>query len=191
MNLGENLKNYRNKFSLSQEILAEKIYVSRQTISNWENEKTYPDINSLVLLSEVFGISIDELIKGDIETMKEIINSNDINKFNKSSSIFSILFLIMIISPVPLIYFFGKLGIIVWVLIAILGVYAATVVERQKKKFDIQSYKEIVAFTEGEKLDEIAKAKEEGKRPYQKLMLALFFALLTILMAVIFIMILK
>ena len=123
--------------------------------------------------------------------MKEIINSSDINKFNKSSSIFSILFLIMIISPVPLIYFFGKLGIIVWVLIAILGVYAATVVERQKKKFDIQSYKEIVAFTEGEKLDEIAKAKEEGKRPYQKLMLALFFALLTIFMAVIFILILK
>lgn len=45
--------------SLSQDALAEKIYVSRQTISNWENDKNYPDIKSLILLSEVFHISVD------------------------------------------------------------------------------------------------------------------------------------
>lgn len=42
-----------------QEALAEKVYVSRQTVSNWENDKSYPDVNSLVLLSEVFEISLD------------------------------------------------------------------------------------------------------------------------------------
>ena len=52
---------------MSQEALAEKVYVSRQTVSNWENDKSYPDVNSLVLLSEVFEISLDQLIKVEEE----------------------------------------------------------------------------------------------------------------------------
>ena len=47
MELGSQIKKYRNKLSLSQDALAEKIYVSRQTISKWENEKSYPDVNRL------------------------------------------------------------------------------------------------------------------------------------------------
>ena len=54
MELGNQIKKYRNALSLSQDGLAEKVFVSRQTISNWENDKSYPDVNSLVLLSEVF-----------------------------------------------------------------------------------------------------------------------------------------
>ena len=71
MELGNQIKKYRSELQISQEQLADRIYVSRQTISNWENEKSYPDVNSLVLLSEVFQTSIDKLIKGDIEIMKE------------------------------------------------------------------------------------------------------------------------
>ena len=48
--------------NLSQEELAEKIYVTRQTISNWENDKSYPDIHSLLLLSSTFHISLAELL---------------------------------------------------------------------------------------------------------------------------------
>ena len=66
-------KKYRTELHLSQEELAEKVYVTRQTISNWENEKSYPDIHSLLLLSSLFNVSLDQLIKGDIEKMKEII----------------------------------------------------------------------------------------------------------------------
>ena len=58
MELGSQIKKHRNELSLSQEELAEKVYVSRQTISNWENDKSYPDVNSLVLLSEVFNLSL-------------------------------------------------------------------------------------------------------------------------------------
>ena len=54
MELGSQIKKYRNELALSQDALAEKVYVSRQTISNWENGKSYPDVNSLILLSEVF-----------------------------------------------------------------------------------------------------------------------------------------
>lgn len=63
MELGTQIRKYRNERTLSQEALVEKVYVSRQTVSNWENDKSYPDVNSLVLLSEVFEISLDQLIK--------------------------------------------------------------------------------------------------------------------------------
>lgn len=63
MELGTQIRKYRNERTLSQEALAEKVYVSRQTVSNWENDKSYPDVNSLVLLSEVCEISLDQLIK--------------------------------------------------------------------------------------------------------------------------------
>lgn len=58
MELGNQIKKYRSELQISQEQLADRIYVSRQTISNWENEKSYPDVNSLILLSEVFQTSI-------------------------------------------------------------------------------------------------------------------------------------
>lgn len=73
MEFGKQIKKLRQEAQLSQEELAERIYVSRQTISNWENDKSYPDVNSLVLLSETFQISLDKLIKGDIEVMKDVI----------------------------------------------------------------------------------------------------------------------
>ena len=62
--------------------MAEKLFVTRQTISNWENDKSYPDINSLLLISEVFQTSIDNLIKGDVEIMKEQVRVEDQNEFN-------------------------------------------------------------------------------------------------------------
>lgn len=73
MELGNQIKKYRSELQISQEQLADRIYVSRQTISNWENEKSYPDVNSLILLSEVFQTSIDKLIKGDIEIMLSLV----------------------------------------------------------------------------------------------------------------------
>ena len=65
MEIGNQIKKYRNELGLSQEELADKIFVTRQTISNWENEKNYPDIRSLVMLSTLFDISLDNLVKGD------------------------------------------------------------------------------------------------------------------------------
>lgn len=174
MELGTQIRKYRNERTLSQEALAEKVYVSRQTVSNWENDKSYPDVNSLVLLSEVFEISLDQLIKGDVEMMREQINQTDHTdqkKFARLSNIFTILFLAVLITPVPLVHFLSYAGLAVWIVILGAGGYAAMLVEREKKKFDIQTYQEIIAFTEGKSLSEIEKAREEGKRPYQKVLL--------------------
>ena len=78
MELGKQIKMHRQEAELSQEELANRVYVSRQTILNWENDKSYPDVNSLVLLSEIFQISLDKLIKGDIGVMKEVIQKEEI-----------------------------------------------------------------------------------------------------------------
>ena len=68
MELSKQIKKYRTEANLSQEELADKIYVSRQTISIWEYEKNYPDIKSLVLMSEVFQVSLDNLVKRNWKT---------------------------------------------------------------------------------------------------------------------------
>jgi transcriptional regulator with XRE-family HTH domain len=167
MELGKQIRKYRNELSLSQDDLAERIFVSRQTISNWENDKSYPDVNSLVLLSEVFATSIDNLIKGDIELMKEQINNEDRRHFVKLGNIYSIMLAITIITPIPLGYFLGYIGIGLWAILSAVALYVAYLVDKLKKKYDIHTYREIIAFTEGRRLDEIAKAREEGKRPYQ------------------------
>ena len=65
MELGNQIKKYRSELQISQEQLADRIYVSRQTISNWENEKSYPDIVSVLKMSDLYGVSLDYLLKGD------------------------------------------------------------------------------------------------------------------------------
>ena len=69
--------------------------------------------------------------------------------------------------------------------------YFAVRIEKYKKKYDIQTYKEIVAFTEGKSLSEIEKAREEGKRPYQKALLPVASAVLVMIIAFIMFMIMK
>lgn len=186
MELGKQIKKYRNELNMSQDALAEKIYVSRQTISNWENDKSYPDVNSLVFLSEVFGTSIDNLIKGDIEIMKEEVRTEDKKEFEKLSQIYGVLLLSSIISPIPLVHFLEFAGAAIWIVLMGVTFYVAFLIEKKKKQFDIQTYREIIAFTEGTRLDEIAKAREEGKRPYQKILLAIGTGVIALIIAMIF-----
>ncbi len=185
MELGKQIKKYRTEANLSQEELADKVFVSRQTVSNWENDKNCPDIKSLVLLSEIFQISLDNLIKGDLERMKKEIDTQEYAKFQKDSTIFSILFIALLILPVPLVILMKWFGMALYVCLFAIGMYFAVKVERYKKKYDIQTYKEIVAFTDGKSLDEIEKAREEAKRPYQKGLLAAGSALLVVIIALI------
>ena len=167
MEIGSQIRKYRNAQELSQEELAGKIYVTRQTISNWENEKSYPDIHSLLLLSSVFEISLDQLIKGDIEIMKREINEEEVKKFNYLGKLFVILFIASIVTFVPLVVFLRIYGVIIWAILYLITLLIARRVEKIKRNNDVQTYKEIVAFSEGKILDEIQKQREIGKRPYQ------------------------
>lgn len=164
LELGNQIKTYRTDMNLSQEELADKIYVTRQTISNWENNKSYPDIHSLLLLSSLFHVSLDQFIKGDVQIMKETINKADKQAFNRDSVIFSVLLVLFIITIVPLVKLLSYYGLLISAALYAVSMFYALKLEKFKKKFDIQTYREIVAFTEGKKLDEIEKTRESGKR---------------------------
>ena len=72
MELGRRIAEIRKEHDLTQEGLAEICSVTRQTISNWENGKSYPDLETLVLISDTFGVSLDALLKGDRKMVSEI-----------------------------------------------------------------------------------------------------------------------
>lgn len=83
MKIGDKLKNARLDKKLTQEEVAEKLFVSRQSISNWENNKTYPDIGNVIALSDLYQISLDELLKGSDNFMKHLEESTNIVESNK------------------------------------------------------------------------------------------------------------
>ena len=184
MELGKQIKMHRQEAHLSQKELANRVYVSRQTISNWENDKSYPDVNSLVLLSEIFQISLDNLIKGDIEVMKDVIQKEEIEKMNRYGKSYTIMLIATAVSAVPLFMWLGVWAFIPWGIIWTISMYFAFKVEEVKKDNDVQTYKEIVAFSEGKLLDDIQKQREIGKRPYQKIFLVIGSALITFVVCV-------
>ena len=83
MTLGERIKELRIKNNLSQEDLASKLNVSRQAISKWEKDIALPDTNNLIMLSKLFGITLDELVNQDrsesCSNSKEEVTSNSID----------------------------------------------------------------------------------------------------------------
>ena len=184
MELGKQIKMHRQKAQLSQEELANRVYVSRQTISNWENDKSYPDVNSLVLLSEIFQISLDKLIKGDIDVMKEAIKKEEVKKMKQYGTIYTILLVVTVVSALPLFMWLGTWAFIPWGIIWAISMCFALKIEKLKKDNDIQTYKEIVAFSEGKRLDDIQKQRENGKRPYQKILLVIGSALIAFIVCI-------
>lgn len=73
MILSEQIKLCRKQLGMSQADLADAIWVSRNTVSNWERGDTTPDIQSLVLMSTLFGLSLDEMVKGDEQVMAQVL----------------------------------------------------------------------------------------------------------------------
>jgi DNA-binding XRE family transcriptional regulator len=150
MNLGKQIKELRARDGLSQEALAERIYVSRQTISNWETGKSYPDVHNLLTLSVLFNVSLDELVKGDIEMMK---NELDVYKMKLWTWVMTGLLVMGVIIIVPMSDAYGWLGLIPSVVLFALGITAAVIVERIKKKHNLTAYAEIVAFIENKQVE--------------------------------------
>ena len=183
MELGKQLVHYRKKMNLSQEELAEKIYVTRQSISNWENDKTYPDIHSLLLLSHIFQVTLDTLVEGDLETMKMIVQKKDLEQVDKDTKWMLWGMVLTSISAYPLFYYLGWWGVPVFLLEWTITMRFALRIEKFKKTYDVQTYRQIVAITNGETLDTIQRAEERGKYPYQKVLLVLVFTLASGLLA--------
>lgn len=160
MKLGERLYNYRKKTGLSQEDMASKLNVTRQTVSKWETDQTLPDLDKIEAICELFQISTDELLKGKKE--EAIIQSN--NKENKkqkalviSGSIF--LYFVAIIWIILSATFLNiNEGIMVSIFMLVIGLSTVNIVyyfisngntkkEKDKKKEENKKINRIIEIT--------------------------------------------
>lgn len=183
MELGSRIKQYRAARGWNQDDLAEKAYVTRQTISNWENDKSYPDLQSLLLLGNLFGVSLDQLVKGDIEIMQKTINKQDIRAVNRNAALMTAFVILAALSAVPLAEWLGWWALVPFGLLFGAALFFALRIERIKKQYDVQTYREVAAFLEGKTLDEIQQLRESGKRPYQNIIKVLAGAAVGMLLA--------
>ncbi len=181
MNFSKQLKKYRELDGYSQETLAKKIYVTRQTISKWENDKTYPDIHNLIALSVLFDITLDELVKGDVDTMKKIVNSEHTDKNTKGMLFFILLALIV---GVPSITIFGAKGYLPFGILWAISMIFALKIEKEKKKANVKTLKEIIAFTEGNPdLETLKKQRNTRKYIVEKGTIVLLFTIICAILA--------
>lgn len=175
MELGAHIKEHRTKQGLSQDDLAERIYVSRQTISNWETGRTYPDVQSL-LLSNVFDATVDSLIKGDVEAMAKAMDEA-VKKYNalSTAAVVSGAVFLALAAWGAFQYEWGwgmhMVPTVVFAVIALLVLVVAFMhAERIKKQHDLQTYREVLAFSRGERVDRdtIEGKREREMKPWAK-----------------------
>jgi transcriptional regulator with XRE-family HTH domain len=123
LNIGEKLKRARMDANMTQEALAEILAVSRQTISNWENGKSYPDIASIIVLSDVYHVTLDSLLKGDDEMIKHLKDSTDTVKSNKRVIALSLLAFVFFFafSYLVVVYRYSLPGLIAVIMFIVAG----------------------------------------------------------------------
>ncbi|PNZ66968.1 XRE family transcriptional regulator [Staphylococcus croceilyticus] len=156
MEIGRQIRKYREKLGYSQEYLAEKLYVSRQTISNWETEKSYPDIHNLMMMCTLFDVSLDDLVKGDVKNM-------NMDKIKKEMDFWAWMMVIFMglgaILLGPLMYFFRIWGYVIIIALLGIGMYSSIRIDKIKYKNDLDNYDRIVAFMNGKDPSEIKTTK--------------------------------
>lgn len=168
MEIGQRIKGHRARLGLSQDELAQRIYVSRQTISSWENDKTYPDVQSLLLLSTTFDATVDSLIKGDVEAMERTLN-DDAKRLNRLGGVMAGSLALMVLATLwwgAQLYWDWELaqmlstGALILVLWGI-AMAASVGAERIKRENDLMTYQEVLAFSKGEPVE---RDTEKGRR---------------------------
>ena len=134
-------------------------------MSSWENGKTYPDVQSLLLLSDLFGVSIDDLVKGDVVSMKDMV-SKDALKIERLMAGSAILLLMGIgcmvglyaVWPEPSIIphmSMGSLaGLGAFIVLWIPSLICTARIERIKKSRNLVTYRQISAFMDGDEIPE-------------------------------------
>lgn len=161
MELGRRIRERRGELGLSQDDLATRVYVSRQTISSWENDKTYPDVQSLLILSDVFGVTIDILIKGDVEAMTKTVEHDAKLILRLGWAMLGAIALMLAAMGWFTVQYlvwdwdFAQCVPTLVLTAAIWGVcmFATFWADKIKKSHDLLTYQEITAFVEGKPIE--------------------------------------
>lgn len=182
MEIAEQIKAGRARLGLTQNELAQKVFVSRQTISSWENDKTYPDVQSLMLLSQTFGTSIDDLVKGDVTRMKERLEQDvkTLNRFGTGIALSVVAATIAIFATTWQERHGWTLGqqiptMLIAVIACIALAYCVANAEKIKHDHDLQTFREISEFMDGrtpEPGTEVPKPERRGLPEAAKFLIA-------------------
>ena len=141
MNIGDKIKTAREENKLTQAQAAESLMVSRQTVSNWENGKSLPDIISVIRMSELYRISLDELLKGDSAMIEKIEKDAQTRRTEKKIILYAwisiaagavILALANIFEGNPIIEFLN--GAIPWILLGLTFLFWIMSLNKQDTK---------------------------------------------------------
>ncbi len=159
MEVGNTIKELRTDAGMSQDELAGKAFVSRQTISNWENGKFYPDVQSLAIIANIFGTSIDSLVKGDLPMMETEITKQDTRSLKREAVTYMVLLAVALVVSIVAFSLDNWLALAAGLLAYAAVMYALVTL---KMRYEIRTYREIVAVCNGASLDEI-KAKRENE----------------------------
>lgn len=161
--LASHIKEHRGRLGMSQEDLAEAIFVSRQTISNWENDRTYPDVQSLLLLSNLFEVSVDSLVKGDVKEMKATLAA-EAKKMNRLTIVmlaFGIAALVWAFAAAIMDLDLAAI-VVPAIVLFIPALIAATIIEKMKHDNQLFTYQAVEAFLAGEDPDVLSKGNQRA-----------------------------
>lgn len=92
MEFSNQIKEQRKKLGFTQEEIAKQLYITRQTVSNWEQGKSYPDLNMLVKISDVYKMSIDSMLKEDTHLQTHLEQGKAYNAFSVLRGLITILY---------------------------------------------------------------------------------------------------
>lgn len=145
MQLGKTIVKIRKEYELTQEDFAQKFNVTRQTVSNWENEKSYPDLLTLIKISDGFGYSLDTMLKENpdmTEDMNENINlGKTLIKMYEKGIVIAIIGAIACLAMVviSLVNYDDAVDPIIWTVALLVNVYTiitCTLIKKNKDKKD-------------------------------------------------------
>ena len=177
MDIGNQIRERRQALGLSQEELAQRLYVSRVTVSHWETGKTLPDVQSMLLLANLFGTSIDEMVRGDVDEMREMVEKDE-----QQRKAFAIALGAVEVTVIAVLAFMVTVGrdyldLALRLLLAVLVLASAVVVlvaRRQEGGRDARNAAELLGAASG---DPVEAARESASANAMRLVLQVFVGL--------------
>ena len=177
MDVGNQIRECRQRLGLSQEELAQRLYVTRVTVSHWETGKTLPDVQSMLLLANLFGTTIDEMVRGDVDEMREMVEKDE-----QQRKAFAIALGAVEVTVIAVLAFMATAGrdyldSALRLLLAVLVLASAVVVlvaRRQERGRDARSAAELLGAASG---DPVEAARESTSANVMRLVLQVFVGL--------------
>lgn len=154
MELARRIKEHRARLGMSQADLARALFVTRQTISNWETSRTYPYAQSLLLMSGLFGISVDSLLKDDSQEMREALaaGSRKMNRLGAVMAAFGLACAAWVVVGIALDWDTALIAVPAAALFAP-AMCAAFLVDKMRHDNQLFAYQSVLAFLAGEDPD--------------------------------------